>query len=145
MHASINDVSRIGRPRTRLRRNKGGYGILAVGAVLCLGLAAALPTKAQELDWAKRAGGTSFDQGVGIATDGAGHSYVTGSFSGMATFGPGDANQTMLTAAGSDIFVAKYDANGALVWAKRAGGTSGEEGIGIATDGAGSSYVTGYF
>ena len=76
------------------------------------------------LVWAKRAGGTSSDGGRGIATDGAGNSYVSGRFSGTATFGLGEANQTTLTSAGGpDIFVAKYDPSGALIWAKRAGGT----------------------
>ncbi len=49
---------------------------------------------------------------------------MTGFFAGTATFGPGEANETMLMSAGSDdVFVAKYDSTGALVWAKRAGGT----------------------
>ena len=98
--------------------------------------------------WAKRAGGTYYAQGRGIATDGAGNSLVTGYFWGTATFGPGEPNQTSLTSAGSgDIFVAKYDPSGLLLWAKRAGGTSyyGEQGYGIATDGTGNSLVTGYF
>ena len=99
-----------------------------------------------ELVWAKRAGGTSDDGGVGIALDGAAHSYVTGQFVGSATFGPGETNETTLTSAGSDdIFVAKYDASGDLVWAKRAGGTGFDEGRGIAVDGSGNSYVTGRF
>ena len=90
--------------------------------------------------WAKRAGGTSGDQGFGIATDSTGNSYVIGSFGGTATFGPGEANETTLTAAGgNDIFVANYDANGALLWAKRAGGTGFDRGHGIAKDGAGNS------
>ena len=60
----------------------------------------------------------------GIATDGAGNSYVTGNFEDTATFGAGEPNETTLTSAGSsDILVAKYDPSGALVWAKRAGGT----------------------
>ncbi len=41
--------------------------------------------------------------------------------------------------------MAKYDASGDLVWAKRAGGTSAEGGDGIAVDGSGNSYVTGFF
>ena len=99
-----------------------------------------------DLVWAKRAGGTSNDQGRGIAVDGSGNSFVTGSFQDPATFGPGETNETTLTSAGgSDIFVAKYDASGDLVWAKRAGGTSFESGRGIAVDGSGTSYVTGFF
>ena len=100
-----------------------------------------------DLVWAKRAGGTSFDGGgQGIAVDGAGNSYITGRFQGSAAFGAGETNETTLTSAGiSDIFVAKYDASGDLVWAKRAGGTSRDSGEGIAVDGSGHSYVTGYF
>ena len=99
-----------------------------------------------DLVWAKRAGGTSTDEGHGIAVDGAGNSYVTGDFRDSATFGPGETNATTLTSAGGDdIFVAKYEASGDLVWAKRAGGTSTDEGHGIAVDGAGNSYVTGDF
>ncbi|NOZ61986.1 MAG: T9SS type A sorting domain-containing protein [Calditrichaeota bacterium] len=96
--------------------------------------------------WAKRAGGTDYDDGLGIATDGSGNSLVTGMFNGTATFGAGESNETTLTSAGSDdIFVAKYDGNGTLVWAKRAGGTDYDDGNGIATDGSGNSLVTGYF
>jgi hypothetical protein len=99
------------------------------------------------LQWAKRAGGTSSDEGYGIGVDGSGNSYVTGYFDGSSTFGAGESNQTTLTAAGGgfDIFVAKYNASGALQWAKRAGGTDLELGYGIGVDGSGNSYVTGYF
>jgi hypothetical protein len=97
------------------------------------------------LQWAKRAGGVGFDEAYGIAVDGSGNSYVTGYFDGSATFGAGEANQTILTAAGGslDIFVAKYNSSGALQWAKRAGGMVDEAGYGIAVDGSGNSYVTG--
>jgi hypothetical protein len=38
---------------------------------------------------------------------------VTGEFSDTATFGAGEANETVLSAAGfHDMFVAKYDRNG---------------------------------
>ena len=114
--------------------------------VLALLTITALPNKAvysqaPEFTWAKRASGTSFDGGAGIATDGSGNSYVTGDFAGLVTFGA-----ITLTSAGSDdIFVAKYDASGNVLWAKRAGGTSSDGGTGIATDGSGNSYVTGDF
>jgi Holliday junction resolvase len=98
------------------------------------------------LQWAKRAGGTGLDQGAAIAVDGLGNSYVTGRFQGTATFGPGEANQTTLVASGSDdIFVAQYDANGLLQWARRAGGSGSDQGINIGVDGFGKSYVTGGF
>ena len=55
------------------------------------------------------------DGGLGIATTARGDSYVTGFFPGTATFGEGEPNETTLTSAGNeDIFVAKYDPDGAL-------------------------------
>ena len=75
---------------------------------------------------------------------------MTGRFQGTATFGPGEANETTLTGAGPrDVFVAKYDSTGALVWAKQAvagtGGSDVDWGQGIGVDGSGNSYVTGFF
>ena len=53
---------------------------------------------------------------------------MTGLFSGLsgtATFGEGEDNETGLSSAGfRDIFVAEYDRNGGLLWAKRAGGVN---------------------
>ena len=70
---------------------------------------------------------------------------MTGLFVGSATFGPGETNETTLSAGSFEIFVAKYDASGDLVWAKRACGTGIDFGAGIGVDGSGNSYVTGLF
>lgn len=96
--------------------------------------------------WAKQVAGTDPDSGAGIALDGNGNSVVTGRFAGTVALGLGEANQTILTSAGSnDIFVAKYGSSGQLVWARQAGGTDGDVGAGIAVDGSGNGYVTGSF
>jgi hypothetical protein len=91
--------------------------------------------------WAKSAGGSSDDVGVGIALDSSGNAYITGYFSGTAVFGA-----TTLTSAGDrDIYVAKLDIGGNFLWAKRAGGISWDSGNGIAVDSSGNTYITGYF
>ena len=91
--------------------------------------------------WAKQAGGASNDESYNIAVDANGNSYVTGNFTGSATFG-----STTLTSSGyNDIFVAKLDSNGNWLWAKKAGGTSEDNGLSITFDANGNSYVTGYF
>ena len=96
-------------------RQKARY-LLITALNLCFSLPISQALRAQDLVWAKRAGGTGFDQGFGMAVDVAGHSYVTGIFEDSATFGPGETNETTLTSAGrDDIFVAKYDASGDLV------------------------------
>ena len=98
------------------------------------------------LQWAKQAGSASFDIGVGVAAGDSDNSWVTGFFEGVATFGAGETNETILTSSnGNDFFVAKYDVDGSLLWAKRAGGSGNDEGYGIVTDLFGNSYVTGHF
>jgi hypothetical protein len=106
----------------------------------------------QSLDWARAAGGLTTDQAVAIAVDLNGNSYVTGTFAkcngcqgAAATFGAGGPNETTLTSVegSEDIFVAKYDSSGALMWAKGAGGIGGDLAWGVAVDASGNSYVTG--
>ena len=101
------------------------------------------------LVWAKHAGG-DFDSGLAITSDNRGNCYATGFFEGTATFGAGEDNESVLSAPRSgvhDIFVAKYDRNGLLVWAKQAGRATddGIFGEGIATDNSSNSYITGNF
>jgi hypothetical protein len=104
------------------------------------------------LQWAKSVGGLTDEEGYDIAVDPAGNSYVTGSFGWFgapATFGQDEANETILTtdagAWGDDVFVAKYNSAGALLWAKRAGGVNADRGYGIAMDAAGYIAVAGSF
>src|ERR671918_422077 len=96
---------------------------------LTAGVGAALPigsgAQSQELLWATQAGGPSGGIGAfGIATSARGDSFVTGAFAGMATFGAGEPNETILTAPRSHLFVARYDRDGGLLWATQAGGPS---------------------
>ena len=92
--------------------------------------------------WAVSAGGTEFDRGRSIAVDSVGNAVVTGTFdSDIATFGP----YTLTGAGYGDIFAAKLDPAGNWLWAARAGGTEADEGLGIALDSAGNSYLTGLF
>ncbi len=99
-----------------------------------------LTTAAQTPDLLIRAGNINGEEGVAIAKDASDNIYITGSFSGVVTFG-----STTLTSAGSgDIFVAKYSAAGSLLWALRAGGDELDVGNGITVDNSGV-YITGRF
>ena len=98
------------------------------------------------LAWARRAGGWESDRGYGIASFADGSCAVTGDFTGTATFGPGEAGETDLTAdGGSDVFVARYDADGTLAWASSGGGTGNDRGNGVASFADGTCVVTGFF
>ncbi len=92
-------------------------------------------------EWATKAGGNYSDEGYSITVDNQGNSYITGYFQNTAIFG-----STTFTSNGYyDIFIAKLDANGNYLWAKKAGGNSEDVGSSIAVDSQGNSYVTGYF
>jgi hypothetical protein len=91
--------------------------------------------------WANKAGGTAGDFGRNIAVDETGNSYITGEFEGSASFG----NTTLSSSGGVDIFVAKYNAAGNALWAKRAGGTMEDRASGISVDESGNNYKAGYF
>ena len=96
--------------------------------------------------WAKSAGGSSYDYGVGISVDASGNSYITGYFSSPTiifdTITLTNKNNTGNT---TDIFIAKYDVQGNVIWAKSVGGTGNDMGQGISIDASGNSYITGYF
>jgi len=91
-------------------------------------------------------GGSSDDIGSGIAVDGAGRAYVTGSTGSTQTSFPVTVGPdlTFNGVAGTDAFVARVNAAGtALDYCGYIGGSGGEGGNGIAVDGAGNAYVTG--
>jgi len=99
-----------------------------------------------ELFFATSAGGTSSENGLGITTLSDNSIVVTGLYSGTATFGAGEAGSTILTSAGSDdVFVAKYNPDGTLAFAKSAGGTGFERGSDITTLSDNSVVVTGHY
>ncbi len=83
------------------------------------------------LAWAKRAGGTSqgyFTQWPWeITTLSDDSTVLCGLIYGSVIFGEGEPNETILVADGeaykSDSFIARYNHDGTLAWAKRAGGT----------------------
>jgi uncharacterized membrane protein (UPF0136 family) len=95
--------------------------------------------------WAKAMGGTGTDQGLSLALDGSGNVLLTGYFNGTAYFDPGGSTTNLVSAGSSDLFLAKYDASGNYVWAKRMGGTSTDQGLSLALDGSGNVLLTGFF
>lgn len=98
-------------------------------------------TTAGVFQWAQKAGGVQEDIGEDIAVDGNGNVCVTGSFEVTAAFN----SASLSSAGGKDIFIAKYNNDGTLQWAIKAGGSNNDIGFGIAVDGNAHVYVTGQF
>ena len=81
--------------------------------------------------------------GTGIAVDGFGDAYVTGGTASTSFPITAGALQTTLSGSG-DAFLVKLNPSGtALVYGTYFGGSGGEEGNGIALDGAGNAYLVG--
>ncbi|HNX22132.1 MAG TPA: T9SS type A sorting domain-containing protein [Bacteroidales bacterium] len=98
-----------------------------------------------EVEWAKRAGGSSEDVGKGICVTSSAV-YIVGTFGDFATFSsPINYFENQLYSQGNkDLFIAKYLKNGKFLWVKRAGGSENDEGLGISVFGN-HLMVTGSF
>lgn len=110
-------------------------------------MATQLNAQTPDWQWANRAGGTPSEEGTAISNDAEGNTYVTGFFS-TSISGPNTDLFGSIPVIGynaSDIFIAKYDSTGNLVWAKSAGGGLDDKSKGIALDINGNVYITGYF
>ena len=96
-------------------------------------------------------GGSVDDFGRAIAVDSSGSAYITGK-----SWSKGTGNPPYPTSHGayqtdngggnnysSDAIVAKFDSTGSLIYSTFLGGSSEEEGNGIAVDTAGNAYVVG--
>jgi hypothetical protein len=95
--------------------------------------------------WGRRAGGTNFDYSTGIRVDAVGNVYLTGYYlSGSATFDTISLTNPFATST-SDFFIAKYNTNGNVYWAKSAGGSGQDHSTGLCIDNAGNGYLTGYY
>jgi hypothetical protein len=94
-----------------------------------------------EFQWVQKAGGNYDDYGSAVKLDALGNVYVTGFFNNTATFG-----NTSITSSGfRDIFLAKYDGSGTLLWVQKAGSSADDQATSIALDNLGNIYITGSF
>jgi hypothetical protein len=100
-----------------------------------------------DYQWAFNIGGTGSERGHSVTVDASSNVYVTGYFNGSnVDFDPSTSTTNDLSSnGGTDIFVAKYNSSGDYQWAFNIGGTSNDQGYGIALDASSNVYVTGWF
>lgn len=90
--------------------------------------------------WAQGEGGPGSDAAKSITVDEQGNTYITGNIAGFADF----SGTTYQGRGIYDIFIAKYNSQGGLLWVKLAGGDNNESGNAIQYKN-GFLYLTGYF
>lgn len=92
--------------------------------------------------WARQLTGQIQPSMHGLVVDNAGNTVVCGGYYGTLTIGALPA----LTSAGqSDLFVAKFSADGTPLWVRGAGGANFDEAWDVTVDAQGRISITGYF
>jgi hypothetical protein len=99
---------------------------------------------AGNLSWAKIVAGGPIVQVTGISADNSGNVSITGQFNSISYFGE-HGTDTLFSNADFDVFIAKYNSTGNLLWAKSKGSSGYDYGAGISSDVNGNSYITGEF
>lgn len=94
------------------------------------------------LQWAKLFSATGEVAGRGISADASGNALIAGTFKGTLTLG---TTSLTATSTNGDVFVAKLDASGNTLWAKKFGQTGENYARGIDSDGEGNIYVSGVY
>lgn len=100
------------------------------------------------LIWARNLGNVSASNYVagGIKTDPTGNIYIAANFYGNPILGPYTFTNSDTANRTDDIFVAKFDSSGTVLWAKTFGGTKHEYLSGsIAVSNSGSAFIGGYY
>ena len=91
--------------------------------------------------WSGSYGGAGNDEAYGMAADASGEMVVVGLFSQTVNFGGG----ALVSAGGSDAFIARFTPNGAGMWSNRFGDAAFQLFSGVALDAAGDAFVAGTF
>ncbi|MFN0188124.1 MAG: T9SS type A sorting domain-containing protein [Bacteroidia bacterium] len=109
-------------------------------------------THAQQLNfsWANAMGapntiGSASVVGISIAHDNVGNVFLAGTFQDTIDFDPGAGTFWVSSMGGYDIFLAKFNMQGNLVWVKSFAGTSVDGPVGLVVDNSGNPILLGQF
>lgn len=95
----------------------------------------------QSWQWVASSGGIGRDEAELPAVDEWGNVTVCGKFSDTAWFG----TSYLVSSGNMDIFIARYNASGNFIWARKAGTSLNAEGLSIAAGPGGDIAVTGHY
>ncbi|OFX25599.1 MAG: hypothetical protein A2033_13295, partial [Bacteroidetes bacterium GWA2_31_9] len=99
----------------------------------------------QNFNWANSVGSINSDNAMCIELDDNENVYATGRFSGTVDFDSKIGVYNLTSIGLLDAFIAKYDKDGNLIWAKSMGGTLDETAWFMKLDDAGNIYIIGTF
>lgn len=102
-------------------------------------------TEPATIGWAKSFGSSGTDYVKALAADTSGNIFVTGSFTGIVDFDPGQATRLFQSAGRQDIFLSKFASNGDLLWTITIGGNQNDQGTALTVDGSGNVYLIANF
>lgn len=91
--------------------------------------------------WAQSGGGSGGDAGSAIAVDHEGNVYVGGQFTSVATFG----TNSVTSNAEQPLFLAKYDVQGNVLWARALNSAGHGMVTQLKADGVGKLHMLGWF
>ncbi len=90
--------------------------------------------------WVKQIGGAGEDYGRGVSAKGS-KIAIAGSFTGTINF----LGQSLTSNGGTDVYVAKLNANGGLLWVNHTGSSDNDEGAEVNFDPRGNLLVVGTY
>jgi hypothetical protein len=109
-------------------------------------------THAQQLNfsWANAMGapntiGSASVVGISIAHDNFGNVFLAGTFQDTIDFDPGAGTSWVASKGAYDVFLAKFNVQGNLVWIKSFAGPSTEGPVGLVIDNSGNPILLGQF
>ena len=114
--------------------------LLVISVVLSVNLSA------QTTDWVKSFGGSKSDKGISIGVDSLGFIYISGFFNNNADFGSFNLAYNGSQNNNKDMFVAKLDSFGTVIWAiSGGGGPYDDRALGMHVTPGGDIFLTGTF
>ncbi|MFN0190268.1 MAG: T9SS type A sorting domain-containing protein [Bacteroidia bacterium] len=112
-------------------------------AFLLWGIAPTVNAQTLNFEWVNQVSGISISKYT--TQDALGNVYTIGRFNNTVDMDPSASVFNLTSFGGTDVFIAKYDVTGNLVWARQFGGIGNDDGYVISIDALGNIITTGYY